>query len=295
MGEFTPKLTTTDWGDEWRELQRFRRHRDDAAYWDRRSATFTTKDSPNPYVERFLELAGLREGETVFDMGCGTGALAIPAAERGHKVVAADFSQGMLDRMQEELDARGLRTVFPKRMSWEEPWEQHGVREGMVDVCFASRSISVDDMRDALLRLDKVARRRVCVTLPTAASPRSDARILREVGIEELPGADYLYAVNILAAEGIMPEVAYIKSARKDTFDSLQEAYEAFVQMVDAPRLGVTDGQREEARGRLRDWLRAHAVENPDAGKPDKKGVPQGALCLDEPRVLTWAFVSWDK
>ena len=82
MGEFTPKLTTTDWGAEWRELQRFRRHRDDAAYWDARSATYTTKDVPSPYVERFLELAGLREGETVFDMGCGTGALAIPAAEQ---------------------------------------------------------------------------------------------------------------------------------------------------------------------------------------------------------------------
>lgn len=295
MGEFTPKLTTTDWGAEWRELQRFRRHRDDAAYWDARSATYTTKDVPSPYVERFLELAGLCEGETVFDMGCGTGALAIPAAERGHKVVAADFSQGMLDRMQEELDARGLCTVFPKRMSWEEPWEPHGVREGMVDVCFASRSVSVDDMRDALLRLNTVARRRVCVTLPTAASPRSDVRILREVGIEELPGTDYLYAVNILAAEGIMPEVAYIKSERKDTFDTHQEAYETFVRMIDAPRPGVTEEQREEARGRLHDWLRAHTVENPAAGAPDKKGVPQGAFCLDEPRVITWAFVSWDK
>ena len=99
--EFTPLLTTTDWNEEWKELQKVRRHADDAAFWDKRSATFTTKDAPNLYVEKFLEYAEIRPGETVFDMGCGTGALAVPLGEAGHKVVAADFSQGMLDQMQD--------------------------------------------------------------------------------------------------------------------------------------------------------------------------------------------------
>ena len=39
--EFTPLLTTTDWNEEWKELQKVRRHADDAAFWDKRSATFT--------------------------------------------------------------------------------------------------------------------------------------------------------------------------------------------------------------------------------------------------------------
>ena len=75
---FTPLLSTYDWNEEWKELQKQRKSPDDASFWDKRSATFSTKDAPNPYVERFLELAAIKPGETVFDMGCGTGALTIP-------------------------------------------------------------------------------------------------------------------------------------------------------------------------------------------------------------------------
>ena len=85
---------------------------------------------------------GIRPGETVFDMGCGTGAIALPLGELGHKVVAADFSQGMLDRMQAVIESQGIRTVFSKLMSWDEDWAAKGVRTGMVDICVASRSIA---------------------------------------------------------------------------------------------------------------------------------------------------------
>ncbi|MFR7649907.1 MAG: hypothetical protein ACLUYK_01360 [Eggerthella lenta] len=43
-------------------------------------------------------------------MGCGTG-VGRAVGEAGHKVVAADFSQGMLDQMQRPNEA-GVRTVF---------------------------------------------------------------------------------------------------------------------------------------------------------------------------------------
>ena len=31
---FTPLLTTTDWNAEWMQLQKARRHRDSAVYWN---------------------------------------------------------------------------------------------------------------------------------------------------------------------------------------------------------------------------------------------------------------------
>lgn len=293
--EFTPLLTSMDWNEEWKELQKVRRHADDAAFWDKRSATFTTKDAPNLYVEKFLEYAGIRPGETVFDMGCGTGALAVPLGEAGHKVVAADFSQGMLDQMQSRLDEAGVHTVFPKLMSWEDDWPAFGVREGMTDVAVASRSIATADLRDALLRLTEVARRRVCITLATGSSPRVDERILAAVGLPAVLGRDYLYAFNILAAEGIRAEVRYIDSTRDDTFASPEDAYEKLAAMIDdSSAVRASDTERQRARANLREWLTANLVPNESAGAPDRKGIPQLAWRLAEPRTVTWAFLAWN-
>lgn len=293
--EFTPLLGSTDWNEEWKRLQKLRRRADDASFWDKRSATFTTKDAPNLYVDTFLEYADIRPGETVFDMGCGTGALAIPLGEAGHKVVAADFSQGMLDQMQAALAEKGVRTVFPKLMSWEDDWASFGVREGMTDVAIASRSIATADLRDALLRLTEVARRRVCITLATGSSPRVDERILAAVGLPSVLGRDYLYAFNILANEGIKAEVRYIDSTRDDTFATPEDAYEKLAAMIDdSAAVRASDEEREQARANLREWLAANLVPNETAGAPDRKGVIQLAWRLAEPRTVTWAFLAWN-
>lgn len=166
---FTPLLTTRDWNEEWKELQKARRAADDASHWDKRAATFGSKDAPNPYVERFLKLAAIRPGESVLDMGCGTGALSMPLGAAGHLVVAADFSRGMLGVLEGELAERGIASVTPKLMSWEDDWAAHGVLPGSVDVAVASRSIATADLKDSLMRLTDAARRRVCITLPTGA------------------------------------------------------------------------------------------------------------------------------
>ena len=293
---FTPLLTTRNWNGEWKELQKARRRADDSSYWDKRASTFTSKDSPTPYVQRFLDLAGIRPGETVFDMGCGTGALSLPLGKRGHKVVAADFSQGMLERMGEALARNGVTGVEPVRMSWEDDWAAHGVEPGSADVCVASRSIATADLEDSLMRLDAVARRRVCITLPTGSSPRIDERILSAIGLQRSLGRDYLYAFMILANRGIRPEVAYITSARTDTYDSFDEAYQELARMVDsASGTMVPEAEREAALGRLRTWLDDNRTENPDAGKADQDDQPQKRLRLREPRVVTWAFIAWDK
>ncbi len=291
-----PLLTSTDWGQEWKTLQAYRRKPDDPTYWNSRAHDFPADAKVSPYATRFLELADIKPNETVFDMGCGTGALALPLGLAGHKVVAADFSQNMLDRMMEVMEHVGVRTVFPKLMSWDEDWAAKGVREGMVDVCVASRSIATADMRDSLLRLTEVARRRVCVTLTTGSSPRTDERIMAELGLSDELCRDYLYAINILAAEGLLPQVNYIRSTRFDTFANKEEAASSLTRMINSVASSPeAESRRKRAIEHLDAWLADNLIVNENEGEPDAHGRPQKAYRLAKPRVITWAFIAWDK
>ena len=132
---FTPLLTTTDWNEEWMQLQKARQHFDDSRIWDEKAKTFPVKHgSQEGYVEQFLRFADLREGESVLDMGCGTGALATPLAQRGHHVVACDFSRGMLDVMLRDMRELGVNGVNVHMMSHEDDRGAYAIGENRVDV-----------------------------------------------------------------------------------------------------------------------------------------------------------------
>ena len=52
------------------------------------TATFASKKNADEYVDSAYSI----DFKTLFDMGCGPGTLAIPFAQKGHEVFAADFS-----------------------------------------------------------------------------------------------------------------------------------------------------------------------------------------------------------
>ena len=292
---FIPRLTNTDWNEEWIELQGARNHPDDASEWDARAATFGSKHgSHGEYVGHFLDLAQVLPGESVFDMGCGNGALATPLALAGHPVIAADFSRSMLDVMLTDQAAKGAEGVTAIQMSWADDWDAFGVTENCVDVAFASRSIITENLKDSLERLDRVARRRVCITLPCSPSLRVDARVLEAAGLGGRLGRDFVYAFNILAGMGIAPEVSYISSSRYDTFDSLEEAVGMYAKMVREAASQLTDPAEITAiEANLENWLSANLVANERAGELGSDDKPEKALRLASPHRVTWAFIAW--
>lgn len=278
-------LLETDWNEEWKRLQVARRSPDDPAWWDGRAKHFKPRET-HPYARDFLELAAIRPKESVLDMGCGGGSLAIPLARAGHPVLAADFSPLMLDALREGISYYGLAgLITAKRLAWDDDWATVGMKPKSVDVAIASRSIATLDLKAALLKLDRAARRRCCITLVANASPRYDTRIMDAIGASVTSSRDYVYAFNILVGLGALPEVAYIDSPRRDTFDSLEDGVADFARML--------EGGNEDRLPELRAYLKAHMVENPHAGEPGSKGKPQGRYMLDHVRHVHWAFLAW--
>ena len=280
---YTPLLSTTDWNEEWKRLQKARQHFDDPAVWDEKAKTFPVKHgSQEGYVELFLAHAALAPGESVLDMGCGTGALATPLARAGHPVIACDFSQGMLSVMRGDLESLGVSGVDVRLLSWDDDWQAHGLGENCVDVAFASRSIATYDLKDALMKLSRVARRRVCITLPASLSPRVDDELLAAAGFESGMGRDFLYAFNILASLGISPEVSYIPNTRVETFNSPEDALAVFTDIVRNAVQGLASpAQIEDIPHRLESWLDANLTED------------ESGFHLIRPRNVTWAFIAW--
>lgn len=300
----TSLLFTHDWNEDWKATQNARREIDAVERWNKRAETagLTGFGGPNDYyVQSFIRLAEIGEQDTVLDMGCGNGALSMPLGQSGHYVVACDFSPKMIEVLKENLSTLGITTVTPFCMSWEDNWEHHGLTERTVDVAIASRSMITKDLKASLLKLDAVARKRVCITLATAGSPRLDSRVIRALGLADDVGRDYQFALNILINAGIKPELSYIVSKRKDRFSSIDEAFESYQSMVENYSLGYTSDEREARDAALRAWLQEHLIEETfrqedecdGTGTTHEPGEP--GLVFKEPRETIWAFISWNK
>jgi SAM-dependent methyltransferase len=210
--------TAIDWGKEWIVRSDARNESDDSSVWDARSEDYAMRKDMSDYASAFLAGLDLAPGDTVFDMGSGTGALAIPLAEMGYRVVCGDFSPGMRTALRKRAVEAGVSDAISTfAMSWEDDWQAAGVAPKSVDIAVASRSVMVHDLRSALEKLESIARKQVAITVPTRFGPRAE----REVG-EMLYGLPYLpdsiYAVNILFDRGRNPNVSYIGSY-KDTED----------------------------------------------------------------------------
>ncbi|MDR1713515.1 MAG: methyltransferase domain-containing protein [Coriobacteriales bacterium] len=215
-----------DWRQAWIDYNRSRKPPDDSAYWDNRAPDFAKLAGASPYADTFIAYLAPAPGTSLLDMGCGSGTLALPLARAGHPVYARDFSAGMLDALQQACQREGLENVELGILDFNAPWEQWlaaGLSEGCVDIALASRSTMVDDLWEALEKLERTARQRVAVTVATEHSPRKQERLAAAAGLESSPYlADYVYAVNILMQMGRYPQLRYIDSEKKSADGTLE-------------------------------------------------------------------------
>jgi ubiquinone/menaquinone biosynthesis C-methylase UbiE len=71
------------------------------------------------FAEEALLLVDLRPGVRFLDVACGSGALAIPAARRGARVIAVDLAPAMIERLIARACAERLLAVTGRQMNGE--------------------------------------------------------------------------------------------------------------------------------------------------------------------------------
>ena len=209
---------------------------------------------------------------SVFDMACGGGTLAIPLAKKVREVTAVDFSDRMLEIVKEKCREEDIANVTTINARWEDDWSAHGI--GVYDVVIASRSLVVDDLRAALLKLDAAARERVYVSTIVGDGPY-DRRVFEALGRPLNMGPDYIYNYNLLYQMGIHAELAFIEEKNHKAFESREDALNSMRWMLDDLSLS-----EEQA---LKGYLDEHLVPGEAGWK------------MDYDRSIRWAVMWWRK
>jgi hypothetical protein len=228
-----------DWNELWKAIHaaspgRDEKDRDPAAIWDKRAAAYqrVTRDETKA-TEQELALIDVRPGDTVLDVGSGTGRLAVPLARTVSHVTALDPSGGMLSVLQERMASEGHRNYSCIRMRWEDVVIRKDVKPH--DIVIAAFSLGFYDLAAALRKLDETALRSVYLFWHAGEwrNPE-EMEFYRAVFGEEGSRKgypDYIYPVNILHDAGIYPDVRIYQAVWTTAYDSVSEAVETWVAM----------------------------------------------------------------
>ncbi len=234
--------------------------------WDEKAESMSKRVIDSPYTAEFISKMNLDGCESVLDVGCGPGTIALALAPKMKKVCGVDFSKGMLECFHKNADDRGIKNASSIYRSWEESWDDIEP----CDVVVASRSIEVKDLKDALKKLDSKAKKGVYITYKAGGS-FVDEEILKFIGKPIVTRPDYIYALLILRQMGIYAKLDFIDTPGGSvSYDS----EDVFVNSLTWSVGGLEDEQIAKAKEMYTQLI---------------------ATGKFKPKGFKWAFIYWEK
>lgn len=241
--------------------------------WDKKAEAFAGRTRDSAYVDLFLKHLDLGQDVSVLDVGCGPGTLALPIAKQVRQVTALDYSQGMLELVDERARQEGINNIRTVHCGWEDDWSEFDISPHTLVI--ASRSMNIPDLAGALQKLGHYATDTIYVAERIAPSP-FDPDAFTALGREFNSGPDYIYTVNMLYHLGIHPRIERIELARELRFDNLDRAVQGYAWMF-------RDLLPEEVQS-LENFVRNRIIKQEDDHIIVKRDHPQ-----------RWALLSWSK
>jgi len=159
-----------DWNAAWAHQQRLQessKHFEDVSHnWnDPANAKRYAENSRGEYDDRVqTTIAGLALSKDmrVLDIGAGPGTLAIPIAPLVKDVTAIEPGAGMAAVLMDQCRAQGIANVSCIQKLWEDIDPARDL-DGPYDLVIASLSLTMQDIRAALKKMDAVAKGEVCL------------------------------------------------------------------------------------------------------------------------------------
>lgn len=231
--------------------------------WDAKAEDLNKRIHQSIYNEQFLSAVDVEGCETLLDIGCGPGNLALRFAKKVSNIFALDYSAEMLKCLLENASQKKIDNIHTYKLSWDDNWDCIP----KCDIVIASRSMEVADMEQALNKLNSMAIKKVYLTYKVGGS-FIDSELLDYIGRNVVPKPDYIYIVNILYSMGINATVSFLESENNDIFI---KDYESLLKRVE---WSVGD-LNENEKSRLQKYF--------DLGKKPSFN------------KLAWAMISWTK
>lgn len=241
--------------------------------WDQKAASFSTRTRYHGYVDLFISHLPLDESMTVLDIGSGPGTLSIPIAAKAAKVTAIDFSKGMLDTLSSYATKSGQSNISTIQGAWEDDWDKLGLVPH--DIAIASRSMGVEDLEAALVKINNFATQYVFISDRIGATP-FEAAAFTAIGRPFHPGPDYIFTLNMLYTLGIHAHVTILEIDRQIHYSSMDKALKSFTWMFQDLTV--------EEESTLKDYITTRIIHQDDTG-----------ITIERETAVRWALIWWKK
>lgn len=278
-------------------------NRDSRDYWNHRAATFT-RTATCDYELWLMHLLALDPADTLLDMGCATGTLAVPLARAGHRVHACDFAEAMLAILNQRATQESL-PITPHLLAWDDDWQAAGLGKNSVDVAFASRSLMAADVQPYICKLDLAARVKAAVVVPGGSLPSADPQLLAYLGRPTAPPRAVESVKRVLADLGRVPVLSTTTTLRPMRFASFEEGLANLRRLAGPEPFSAQEQELfdayavehfQQVPGAMptkQDWHKSQS-ERPQKQSADSFGVEaENHWVLDYDLPVTWKFIGW--
>ncbi|MCE7699494.1 MAG: class I SAM-dependent methyltransferase [Methanobacterium paludis] len=275
----TIKLKDIDWNQMWREAhQNIQTQLPDEntveTRWDNIAPQFRRWMNFDDYPIKFMHNVVLNSKWSVLDIGCGAGAISIPAAKKAARVTAIDISGEMIRILKHDARKHNLNNISCMHRSWDnvvvgEDLEPH-------DVVIASRSVGGElDIKSAIEKIDSAAIKYVYLTVWGGGERGHCKGVPKTLGRRCTDTQDHVYIYNILSQMGIHPNVEHLECNSRLIYNDLDEAMESC-------RLSMENLSKEE-EFKARDYLDKNLLKTEN-----------GMLEMPDNQAL-WSLIWWKK